>query len=303
MTNKTLKGQNLRVLLRHGSETKYKVVAKSTSCTINITVNTEDASHKDIVSSAAMPTATSIAWNVQVESLDVTDMAAILQAIKEGTAFDLAWTETTTVNNQTPAGTDLVKTGKAFLNDATFTFNDRENSTKQIQFTGTSSLGSSDLLEHTEIITVDNNFTKGQFVRLFITNGEQMAIAAAKGLTFHVSVQLETSTTKDTVGMWAVQEPVGLSYDMSTNALVRSNDNITSSVLGASAGDMQNLIEEGETVPFQIANVSGDNNRTKGTILVSGNALITNFELSAPNRQVATYTVQMQGYGDYTVGS
>lgn len=303
MTNKTLKGQNLRVLLRHGNETKYKVVAKSTSCTINITVNTEDASHKDIVSSAAMPTATSIAWNVQVESLDVTDMAAILQAIKEGTAFDLAWTETATTDNQEPDGTDLVKTGKAFLNDAVFTFNDRENSTKQIQFTGTSSLGTSDLLEHTETITVDNNFTKGQFVRLFITNDEQMVIAAAKGLTFHVSVQLETSTTKDTEGMWAVQEPVGLSYDISSNALVRSNDNIASSVPGASAGDMQDLIVQGATVPFQIANVSGSNNRTKGTILVSGNALITSFELSAPNRQVASYTVQMQGYGDYTVGA
>ena len=303
MTNKTLKGQNLRVLLRHGNETKYKVVAKSTSCTINITVNTEDASHKDIVSSAAMPTATSIAWNVQVESLDVTDMAAILQAIKEGTAFDLAWSETTTVDNQEPAGTDLVRNGKAYLNDATFTFNDRENSTKQIQFTGTSGLQTSDILEHTEIITVDNNFTKGQFVRLFITDGGQMVIAAAKGLTFHVSVQLETSTTKDTEGMWAVQEPVGLSYDISSNALVRSNDNIASSVPGASAGDMQDLIEQGATVPFQIANVSGSNNRTKGTILVSGNALITSFELSAPNRQVASYTVQMQGYGDYTVGA
>jgi hypothetical protein len=130
-----------------------------------------------------------------------------------------------------------------------------------------------------------------------------MAIAAAKGLTFHVSVQLETSTTKDTEGMWTVQEPVGLSYDISSNALVRSNDTITSSVLGASAGDMQDLIEQGSTVPFQIANVSGDNNRTKGTILVSGNALITNFELNAPNRTVASYTVQMQGYGDYTVGA
>ena len=303
MTNKTLKGQNLRVLLRHGSETKYKVVAKSTSCTINITVNTEDASHKDIVSSAAMPTATSIAWNVQVESLDVTDMAAILQAIKDGTPFDLAWSETTTVNNQTPDDIDLVRTGKAYLNDATFTFNDRENSTKQIQFTGTSSLGSSDLLEHTEVIAVDNNFTKGQFVRLFITDSEQMAIAAAKSLTFHVSVQLENSTTKDTVGKWTVQEPVGLSYDISSNALVKSNDTITSSVPGASAANIQNLIEQGATVPFQIANVSGDNNRTKGTILVSGNALITNFELSAPNRTVASYTVQMQGYGDYVVGA
>lgn len=303
MTNKTLKGQNLRVLLRHGNETKYKVVAKSTSCTINITVNTEDASHKDIVSSAAMPTATSIAWNVQVESLDVTDMAAILQAIKDGTAFDLAWSETTTVNNQTPDDIDLVRTGKAYLNDATFTFNDRSPSTKQIQFAGTSSLASSDLLEHTEVIAVDNNFTKGQFVRLFITDSEQMAIAAAKSLTFHVSVQLENSTTKDTVGKWTVQEPVGLSFDISSNALVKSNDTITSSVLGASAGDMQNLIEQGSTVPFQIANVSGDNNRAKGTILVSGNALITNFELSAPNRHVATYTVQMQGYGDYTVGA
>ena len=303
MTNKTLKGQNLRVLLRHGSETKYKVVAKSTSCTINITVNTEDASHKDIVSSAAMPTATSIAWNVQVESLDVTDMAAILQAIKEGTAFDLAWSETNTTNNQTPVDTFAAMTGVAYLNDATFTFNDRENSTKQIQFTGTGGLSSYSFQEPFEIISVDNNFTKGQFVRLFITDGEQRAIAAAKGLTFHVSVQLETSTTKDTGEMWAVQEPVGLSYDISSNALVRSNDNITSSVPGASADNMQYLIRQGTTVPFQIANVSGDNNRTKGTIIVSGDALITNFELNAPNRQVASYTVQMQGYGDYTVGA
>ena len=69
-----LKGQNFRILTLVG--TKFKCVGMATNCTVTQTNNTEDASHKDVVGMAAMPTMTSQAWSVQVDSLDVSDAAA-----------------------------------------------------------------------------------------------------------------------------------------------------------------------------------------------------------------------------------
>ena len=307
MTNKTLKGQNLRVLLRHGSETKYKVVAKSTSCTINITVNTEDASHKDIVSSAAMPTATSIAWNVQVESLDVTDVGAMLTAIKSMTKFLLCWDEVSTTDNQTAEANTFSRTGEAYLADATFQFDNRTNSTKSVQFQGTSALTHDTDLPATTTITPSNTYTKGQFVRLFLgsdnTATPATVVAAALNLSLHVSLQLEDSTTKDTTGDYVVQEPVSLSYDISTSALVRSGESVGSLVGGKGLSDLETIYENSTPVKWQIANVSGTNNRTKGSVIASGSCILSQLTINAAVKTNATFEAQLQGYGDYTVGA
>lgn len=301
----TLKGQNIRVLLQEG--TKFKVVGKSTNCTVTLTGNSDDASTKDDTGMASKPEITSKSWSVQVESLDVTDTAAVLNAIKNLTPFTLIWDETATADNQTAQAAAYSRKGKAYLNDVTFSWNDRENSTKQLQFTGSGALEKVSTAPTMQIVTVDGAYTKGQFVRLFLGSDNSAVpsriVAGAKSLSLHVSMSLEDATTKDTTGDWQVQEPTALSFDISSNALVRSGDTITSTVQGQDFASIEDIYEASTPVRFQIANVSGANNRTKGAIICSGSVVITQLTLNAPNRQNATYDTQLTGYGIYTVAA
>lgn len=302
----TLKGQNFRILTLSGSD--YKVVAQATNCTITLTNNTDDASHKDVVGLAAMPTVTSKAWQVQVESLDVTDVATVLAAIKLLTPFTLVWDETSTADNQTGQHATVARTGQAYLSDVTFQFNDRENSTKQLQFTGTGAITDASSSYTTDVISVSNTFTKGQFVRLFLgsdnTAVPATVVAYAKTLSLHVSMTMENATTKDTTGDWEVQEPTALNYDITTGALMRSGDNITSQVGGKTVADLEAIYQAGTPVKFQIANVSGDNQRTKGTVIIGGSVVLTQLQLNGPNRgQNADYQATLNGFGPYELSA
>ena len=299
-----LKGNNFRILTLVGS--KYKCIGMSSGCTVTLTSNTEESSTKDDVGLASKPTVVSGSWNVSVESLDVTDAAAMLTAIKSLTPFTLMWDETSTTDNQTGEQAAFARTGQAFLNDATFNFNDRENSTKSLQFTGSGELSKITTTPTYEPVDA-SVYTKGQFVRLFLssdnTTTPAAVIAAARQLSFHVSLTLENATTKDTPGDWQIQEPTGLSYDISSTALMRGNDTITSAVAGKSLADLEDIYEAGTPVKFQIANVSGDNQRTKGAVIVSGSVIIATLTMNGPNRQNADYTTALNGYGAYVVGA
>ena len=303
----TLKGQNLRVLVYDSTATKYKVVGMATNATITLTGNSNDASTKDDVGLAQKPEITSKSWSVQVESLNVSDMGAMLTAIKSLTPFTLIWDEVSTTDNQTPvASTAFARKGDAYLNDVTFTLNNRENSSKQLQFIGSGALET--LSETPTIATVAaGSYTKGETVRLFLgsdnTTTPAAVIAAAQQLSLHVSMQMENASTKDTDGDWDIQEPTGLSYDISTTALVRSGETISSAVAGKSVADLISIYEASTPVKWQIANVSGDNHRTKGSVIASGSVVVTQLTLNAQNRQNATYSAQLTGWGAYTVGA
>jgi predicted secreted protein len=301
----TLKGQNLRILTIDETNNKAKCVAMATSCTITLTGNTDSAETKDDVGMASKPTITSKSWSVQVESLDVSDAGAMLTAIKNLTPFTLMWDQTLETDNQTYDEASFARQGKAFINDLTLNFNDRENSAKSVQFTGTG--GITTISTPTIEMVTANSYTKGQFVRLFLGNDNTTTpaavIAGAKTLSLHVSLSLEEATTKDTTGDWVIQEATGLSYDISTNALVSSGDVITSQVGGQSLDNLEAIYEASQPVKWQIANVSGDNQRTKGAVIASGSVVISQLTINAANRQTATYDAQLQGFGPYTVGS
>ena len=301
----TLKGQNFRILIYNSSAEEYQVVGMATNCTVSLNSNQEQAGTKDDVGLAAKPTIVSKNWQVQVDSLSVADVGAMLTAIKNFTKFKLVWDETSTNDNQIPVlDTTFARSGDALLTDATFQFDDRTNSTKSLQFTG---IGGISIL--TDDIPAGNvsttGYTKGQFIRLFLgtTANPSKVIAAAKQLSLHVSVSLEDATTKDTEGDWQIQEPTELNYDISTTALVRSGDTITSAVAGNDLESFQQYFETGGTYAWQIANVSGANQRTKGSVICSGNCLVNSLQISAQNRSNATYQVALTGYGAYTVGS
>lgn len=302
----TLKGQNFRILTYDATASKYKVVGMATSCTVTLNANTDDAGTKDDVGMAQKPTVTSKSWQVSVESLNVTDVAAMLTAIKSLTPFTLLWDETSTTDNQTAQGAAFARKGQAYLSDATFNFNDRENSSKSLQFSGSGELETLSTTPSVEAIAA-GAYTKGQFVRLFLgsdnTDTPAKVIAGAKQLSLHVSMTLEDATTKDTDGDWTIQEPTQLAFDISTTALVRSNDTITSAVQAQGLSDLESIYEASSPVKFQIANVSGDNQRTKGAVIISGSVIISTLTLNGPNRQNADYTAQLTGYGAYTVGA
>ena len=299
-----LKGQNFRILIQ--THNQLRCVGMATNCTVTLTNNTEQAETKDDTGLAAKPTMVSQSWQVQVDSLEMVDASLFLSKMRTNTPYVLFWDETSTGNNQDIMGAAFARTGEAFLSDATFQFDDRTNSAKSLTFVGTGPLSKVEP-GHTSTPMDPAGYTKGHFVRLFLGSDNSAApakvIAAARTLSLHVSVSLENSTTKDTPGSWQVQEPTGLSYDITTSALVRGADPITSSVDGQDLASLEDIYEAGTPVKWQIANVSGDNQRTKGSVIVSGSCLITQLSIQAQNRQNATYQATLSGYGDYTVGS
>ena len=302
-----LKGQNLRILVHNATAHTYDVVGMATSCTITLNTNTENASTKDDVGLAAKPVVNSKSWQVQVESLDVSNVGAMLTAIKSMSKFKLVWDETSTSDNRTAQGAAFSRTGEAYLNDGTFQFDDRTNSTKSLQFMGTGALSAWDKTGTTVVPAQALGYTKGQFVRLFLsdnnTDAPDSVIAAAKTLSLHVSLSMENSTTKDTEGDWDVQDPTELNYDISTSALVRSGDTITSEVEGKALSDIEDIYESSSPVKWLIANVSGDNQRTMGTVIASGSCIISQLSIQAAVKTAATYQATLTGYGAYTVGS
>ena len=303
----TLKGQNFRILTYDSTATKWKVLGMSTGCTVTLNTNTDDSGTKDDVGMAAKPTVNSKSWQVSVETLNVVDAAAMLTAIKNLTPFTLLWDEVSTSNNQSAQKATFARKGTAFLSDLTLTFNDRENAAKSLPFSGSGELAkvTSETITTEEIVS--GNYSKGQFTRLFLGSDNSAVpaavIAGARQLSLHVSMSLENSSTKDTVGDWDIQEPTALNFDITTSALIRSGETITSQVPGKTLAELEDIYEASLPVKFQIANVSGDNQRTKGTVLISGSVIIATLTQNGASKQNADYTANLTGYGIYAVGA
>ena len=295
-------GQNFRLLQQDPVTGKYRCFGMSTNASINQSSNTDDATTKDVLGMASTPTVTSKSAQISVETLTITNAVELLKAIASGVPFTLIWDEVSTVNNQTPVGAAFARTVKAFLNDVTLNLNDRENTATSLQFASASPIAKITSTPTYEMVT-PGTFIKGQFVRLFLsknnTDTPENVVLAPKSLSLHVSLSLEDATTKDTEGNWQVQEPTGLSYVISINALIKSGETITSSVPAVSLTDLQDIYEASEPVKWEIAHTSGANNRTKGEVICAGSAVLTALNISAQNRTVCKYDATFNGYGPY----
>lgn len=134
---------------------------------------------------------------------------------------------------------------------------------------------------------------KGQNLRVMVGG---KCIAMATSCTFHISAQVESSSTKDDANDFEVNEVTGLSWDASTDSLVTLTDNGTNGELPT---DLMSLIINKTMVTLTFDTTAGTNNRTaqNSAIKKSGSAYVTDFSVTAQNRQNSTLTVQFTGTG------
>ena len=128
---------------------------------------------------------------------------------------------------------------------------------------------------------------KGQNLRLFI---DKIAVAAAKQCDLHIRLDVQDTSTKDDEGDWSNNTAVRLTWDCRTTGLVS---------VDPTRNDPASLLDRiGEEVEVQFALASGTKNSVKGDILLAGNAIISDVQITAQNRENGTYTVALTGKDD-----
>lgn len=134
---------------------------------------------------------------------------------------------------------------------------------------------------------------KGQNLRVMVGG---KCIAMATSCQLHISAQMEDASTKDSVGDFQEQEVTGLSWDVQTDSLVTLEDNGTN---GELPQDLLSLIINKTKVKLTFDQTAGANNRVgqNSVIKKTGQAYVSDVQITAQNRQNSTMTVQFQGTG------
>ena len=134
---------------------------------------------------------------------------------------------------------------------------------------------------------------KGQNLRVMVGG---KCIAMATSCTFHISAQVESASTKDDANDFEVNEVTGLSWDAQTDSLVTLTDN---GVNGELPTDLMSLIINKTKVTLTFDKTADTNNRTgqNSAIKRSGEAYLTDYSISAQNRQNSTLSCQFTGTG------
>lgn len=144
---------------------------------------------------------------------------------------------------------------------------------------------------------------KGQYIRLLLatTANPSTVVAAAKQLSLHGSAQTEDSSTKDTTGDALEYEVVGQSYDITGSGLVLTpNDALLTGGLGLN--DFEGWVKD-QLLYWRICVMEGTNNRTVVEEIAHGQGKLTNLQISAQNKQNATYNYTLNGYGAIVPGT
>lgn len=138
---------------------------------------------------------------------------------------------------------------------------------------------------------------KGQNLRLKL-GGKYVAFST--NCTVHVSANLEESSTKDSTNNFQQQEITGMSWDASADALYSVDYDAT----GMNAVDALDLVLAQQKVEVEFDRAEGNKNReaVTGSVKYSGYAWVNDVSVNAPNRQNASYSIQLTGDGPLTKG-
>ncbi len=125
---------------------------------------------------------------------------------------------------------------------------------------------------------------KGQHLRIFIGG---VAVAAAQECTLHVQMEVEQQSTKDDDDNANRNNPTSLIWDLQTRGVVTTDPD---------RNDADSLLDRiGQTVRVEFAMAGGEKNSVKGTVMIAGEAIISDVQLTAQNKQNSTYQVALTG--------
>lgn len=126
-------------------------------------------------------------------------------------------------------------------------------------------------------------------------------IAASTSCTLHCALQMQEDTTKDTVGDWIEQEPVGLNWDVQVEALVISEDDEEYRP-GAKNIDQLQIGRVYQLRFTRTAGAAGEQNRdaVEDAMQFTGFAILSDLQISAQNAELTTYTAKFTGTGELT---
>lgn len=146
---------------------------------------------------------------------------------------------------------------------------------------------------------------KGQHLRLLLSKtvsqtSQKKVIALATDFTFHCAASTENSTTKDSTdinGLWDEFEVVSKSYDISVTAMIGVGTD------GDNANTLNDFLTQMGDIPLQweLAIFTGASNRTKVTSIATGECKISSLNPVGQNKQFATYSATLNGYGPIVV--
>lgn len=282
------KGQNYRIFIKGG------VVAEETSCSVTRGVNTEDAANKDLASDStaggiggANPVAMYKNMQFQVEAQGEGAIALFRTALSlmNSVGGSVGWAPTNSTNNRTLQ--ESLNAVKAICNDLTINAPNRQPVTCSAQFTAIP--GSADTHTEDNPYVPSSTVLRGEFLRLFLgASSSGAVISQATNCSLHLSLSMEDATTKDDTSASATtldyrsQVPTQINYDISSDCIYE--------------GGLHNLTE-GTTYAWSLAKASGAGQATKGDVLASGTAMLTNLTVNAPVNQSITYSGTFTGVG------
>ena len=127
---------------------------------------------------------------------------------------------------------------------------------------------------------------KGQNLRIFV---DGRAIGAALECQLQLQLNVTPYSTKDDEGAWTKNRVVSLQWSVTANAVVTDIDYVEA--LGIS--ELADLI--GQTVQVQLNTTNGEMNRESTGQLLAGDAIISDIQYTAQNRQRTTCQVTLTG--------
>jgi hypothetical protein len=127
---------------------------------------------------------------------------------------------------------------------------------------------------------------KGQNLRIFV---DGKAIGAALDCQLQLQLNVTPYSTKDDEGAWTKNRVVSLQWSVTANAVL--TDAYYIKAIGVS--DLADLI--GQTVQVQLNTTNGDKNRESTGQLLAGEAIVSDVQYTAQNRQRTTCQVTLTG--------
>lgn len=127
---------------------------------------------------------------------------------------------------------------------------------------------------------------KGQNLRLFVGS---RAIAAALDCQLQVQLNVTPYSTKDDEGSFTKNRVVSLQWSVTANAVVV--DDVELDAIGAA--ELKDLV--GHDVQVQLNTTNGEKNREGVEQLLAGEAIVSDVQYTAQNRQRSTCQVTLTG--------